>query len=97
MIIQEAEYKKCECCNRSTEKLHEEIRGCDLCKTAIPNDHHLQITVFSLKTEAASHDFCSWKHVLEFVRTVTTDHFISLPYLNFDYPEEVKEFLSLIK
>ena len=98
MIIREAKYKKCKSC-KSTERISEEVYGCDFCKKQIdynsPKDQaYLDVGIFH-KNNATTHlHLCSWQCVFDILITTSTDYFVSLPHLLFDEsgPRSAKAF-----
>ena len=104
MQLTERVYKQCPTCKHNESLLREETFGCDQCKTRIdlnkPGQEYLQAIVFySDNTKQTDHlQFCSWKCCLKKLRTIKTDHFISLPYLLYDTKKiHAKEFFRLMK
>ena len=84
MIIKERQYKTCGSCN-SRSLVADEEHGCDSCRTLLGSEEYLSATIFS-HTENATKElhFCSWTCLFSKMPKVKTDHFITLPYLDFD-------------
>ena len=100
MKIKEAKYKKVK--RVVNERISQEVYGCDNCKVVIDmnlkNRTYLELTVHHHNSEYESHQLCSWKCVLEFLPTVKTDYFVSLPFLSYDEEQvglRAKDFLKL--
>lgn len=89
MIIKKQEFKVCKECGDKKLVKNEEY-GCDTCKTNIDylsggeDREYLEVTVFHNNGETERLQFCSWACVLDKLKTLKTDYFISLPYLMFD-------------
>ena len=87
MKIKEATYKTCKSCG-TKHHLTDESYGCDECRKPIDRggEHrkYLQATVFKRAGETQHLEFCSWKCAIKGLRKVRTDHFVSLPFLQYD-------------
>ena len=108
MIVKKAKYRNVK--KLVTERVSDEVYGCDECKKEFGEVNKLEITVFySHKMEAKlknsesgvtdRHQFCSWACVGKFMPKVKTDYFVSLPYLHYDAQTPgttIKDFLNLI-
>ena len=92
MIIKEAVWEKCTtgCGNRT--RVSDEEYGCDECEKEIDFSNHesyLDITVFREDSEKRNENlhFCSWKCLFKKLPTIECDHFINIPYITFDGPD----------
>lgn len=89
MIIKKQEFKVCKECG-DRKLIRNEEYGCDTCKTNIDylsggeDRDYLEVTVFHSNNESRHFQFCSWACVLDKLKTIKTDYFISLPFLKFD-------------
>jgi hypothetical protein len=91
MIVKEAKYHKVR--KMVTERISDEVYGCDQCKKQIKEDDTpLIVTVFYNDKSLAKNksgdtdkfEFCSWKCVLKFLPKIKSDYFVDLPYLHYD-------------
>jgi hypothetical protein len=87
-VIKEQEWKECKKCGSRKLIKHEEY-GCDNCKKPIntlwdKDKDYLKIDVFRHELETEQKTFCCWKCALEYLSTVESDYFVSLPYISFD-------------
>lgn len=86
-----------------TVMVSDDVYGCDECQKEIGyNDAKLDITVFSHQSESESHQFCSWACFAKFIPKAKSDHFIDLPFLQFDEEYKntgcsVNDFLNILK
>lgn len=107
MIIKKAKYRKIK--KTVTERVSDDVYGCDHCKKEFKKDENiLEITVFfnnqKLKKqleggETDRYQFCSWNCTCEFLPTIKSDYFISLPFLHFDKQSKgttAKDFFKLL-
>ena len=102
MLLTECTYKTCEMCQKHTERLTDEVYGCDQCKKRIdlnkPERDYLEVTVHTHEKVATRMQFCSWRCCLKKLKTVRTDYFIALPFLHYDKGTiNAKEFFKLVK
>ena len=88
-VVREAEFCK-ECGNVKNHEVREYF--CDFCEEQIDtinsSEHNmLDITVFNKNVDIEPYDlfFCSWKCLLNKIKTLKCDSFISLPYLMYDH------------
>ena len=105
-IVKEAEF--CEECGRIKKPEITEY-FCDFCEEQIDNsistNHNmLEITVFNKVLDFEPYDltFCSWKCLLNKLKTIKCSSFITLPYLIYDqnhYKKGImeKDFFDLFK
>ena len=86
MIIKPAKYKKTK--KTISVLVSQDIYGCDQCKKEIDMNlkdaDYLKTTVFSLDGTSEHRIFCSWKCVIENLKKVKTDYFVSLPFVSYD-------------
>jgi hypothetical protein len=91
MIIKPAKVKTCSKCGMK-EFVSGEEYGCDACKKPIVFDQeeraYLDVTVFQQGDNVTHYQLCSWKCVFELLKTVSSNYFVSLPYLLFDAKNE---------
>ena len=105
MIIQKAKWKKCGECGRNDELIQQELFGCDNCKKKFGSakdgmGDYLELTVHEHNGKHHRMEFCSWGCVFKKLKTVKTDYFVSLPFLNFDVKtkgQTPKDFWKAIK
>ena len=102
MIVKDRVYQECKSCG-SRKLVAEDVYGCDLCKKEMDmiSGNRLDVQIFHNGSEATEHKhFCSWQCVLEFIPAITTDYFVTLPYLQYDDDtpkgQRAKDFLALI-
>lgn len=87
MILKKAKYKTIMV--KHKHKIHDDIRGCDECKTEIKNystrEARIDIKVFNKDDmdDVRVLDFCSWDCLLKHVPKITSDNFATLPVLYF--------------
>lgn len=105
MIVKKAIYGKV--MREVTERISDEVYGCDQCKKEFGQDDKLEITVFYNKKRdkhkkiggTDRHEFCSWECVAKFLPKIKTDFFVSLPTLHYDNKTDgtmVKDFINII-
>lgn len=108
MILKEAEYSKCGECGRRKELVSQEVWCCDKCKTEVSSPHDEERTYLSLKVfyndNKNQHlQFCSWKCVFDFLKTIQRtknkcDYFVDLPSIFFDDMKPgYKDFMNALK
>lgn len=92
MKIEEAKFETCKECKTHLKRISDEVYGCDQCRKPIAMDvsgkrhnDYLDLTVHYLGGEGSvSHQFCSWACLFEFLPTIKTDYFVSLPFLQYE-------------
>src|ERR1051325_4753170 len=90
MKIQEREYEKCGTCGHNVRLVKEEEYGCNNCGKLLYNERtheaqYLDVTIHRHGNSSGERmEFCSWHCVVERLRMVECDYFISLPFLHFD-------------
>lgn len=96
-------YEKCECCGHRKSIIKDVEYCCDNCGSPMEigkDGTLLTIGVFNKDKATINYEFCSWKCVIEKLKTLESDYFINLPYLSFDTDISgcsAKDFLSLLK
>jgi len=78
--------------------IHEE-NSCDSCAEQLPHEP-LELTVWeNRESKPISYHFCSWRCVFDYLPTISSDYFVSLPYLHYDRDgyDGAEAFLLLIK
>jgi len=101
MIVEKYEYVDCRCCG-SRKRVGETTYACDVCKdeTVINTDKILQLTAFQGNGNNKDYHFCCWKHLFQMLPEIKCDHFVNLPTLSYDHPDEkvnAKGFLRYIE
>jgi hypothetical protein len=99
MIIKEREYQTCECCG-TTKMVSDEEYGCDHCGKPIDmygDEIVLRATLFFHGKDAHSLHFCSWRCALAKLSETSTDYFIDLPYLTFDFTRSERNAVAFWK
>lgn len=109
MIIKKAKYKNVMVKQR--KQTSPDVYGCDSCRNEIkeyPNeDSRLELTVWQKDKHGRTVDektehlhFCSWKCLFDYVKTMKSNYFASMPFLYFEKDSgkrSASEFISLIK
>lgn len=101
MLIKKAKYKKVRVWE--SKLVSQEVHGCDKCKTPIgnyPNEpQRLELSVWEKKDshETKNYHFCSWKCLLNFIPTIKSEYFASMPFLYFDEGNGKRTANELIK
>lgn len=108
MLLKKAVYKKV--MKEVSQRVSDEVYGCDCCKKTITQGETLDIDVFfndaakykkqeeTYGGSADKYNFCSWECVIKKLSKIKTDYFISLPFLRYDNPKDgrgAKDFLKL--
>jgi hypothetical protein len=87
MKIRDLVREKCSKCGCNGKVIQEEAYGCDNCRKIIdlskPEADYLKVDLF-FQNHTEHLQFCCWKCLFKKCRGVTTDYFISLPFLKFD-------------
>ena len=101
------EESRCDKCDNITDhKKHAYF--CDGCDKLLIDEYQnrddaedfINITIHNKSGPAIRHEYCSWKCCLKHLRTLDSDYFISMPFLQYDNVSDgtrASDFFALLK